>query len=174
MKKILITLGVVMAAAVASASSAFLPISQEEMARFDADHAITIQASDLASYTSTGVTFAITNVLVGPLSLKFTGYELDQPFWSQSNTNTTFSIKVSNGPASATGGFINALETAYVATPTVYGSFGASGSITNTMYDQSGITNVTTITVTTIKPSDLAGGKCRFFFRTLGAGWLQK
>ena len=94
---------------------------------FGANYALTVEASDLASFSATNTAIVFTNAVKAPYSLEFRGWKLDVPFDSETVTNA-FSMTVSFGETNATTKWLSSVQVAYDATPTVKASFGTTYS----------------------------------------------
>jgi hypothetical protein len=160
--------------------------AMSESAKYGATHVLELNAEDMVLTNADNTAVIWTNTVVAPCSVKFCGYVLDQAFDSATTNPGPYGITFSLGTSSASTKWLNAVQVASDATPTVYGSWGtdysvvcyatngAAGAVTSPrLNDQSSnVSLLATITPTTTNAlSSLAVGKLRCYFSLLGKNY---
>ena len=162
------------------------PCSAMESARYGATHVLELNADDMVLTNADNTAVIWTNTVVAPCSIRFCGYVLDQAFDSATTNPGAYGVTFSLGTSSASTKWLNAVQVASDATPTVYGSFGtdysvvcyatngAAGAVTSPRLNNqtSDVTILATVTPTTTNAlSSLAVGKLRAYFAVLGKSY---
>jgi len=162
------------------------PCSAMEGARYGATHVLELNAEDMVLTNADNTAVIWTNTVVAPCSIKFGGYVLDQAFDSATTNPGAYGVTFSLGTSSASTKWLNAVQVASDATPTVYGSFGtdysvvcyatngAAGAVTSPWLNNqtANVTLLATVTPTTTNAlSSLAVGKLRAYFAVLGKNY---
>ena len=118
--------------AMAQAAPKLRQLTWQEGGKYGATHALEFTAADLAGYTATNTAIVFTNTVVAPYALEFRGYVLDLAFDSSTVTNP-FSMTVSCGDGNSATKWMNAVQVAYDATPTVKASLGTDYTATSAL-----------------------------------------
>ncbi len=162
------------------------PCSVTEMARYGASHVMELNAEDMVRTNTDNTAVIWTNTVTAPCSIKFCGYVLDRAFDSATTNPGPYGLTFSLGTSASSTKWINAVQVAADATPTVYGSWGTdysvicyatngtAGAVTSPrLNDQSSsVTLLATITPTgTNALSSLTVGKLRAYFAVLGQNY---
>lgn len=162
------------------------PCAVTEMARYGASHVMELNAEDMVLTNADNTAVIWTNTVTAPCSVKFCGYVLDKAFDSATTNPGPYGITFSLGTSATSTKWINAVQVAADATPTVYGSWGtdysvvcyatngAAGAVTSPLLNNqtSDVTLLATITPTTTNAlSSLVVGKLRAYFAVVGQSY---
>lgn len=161
------------------------PCAVAEMARYGASHVMELNAEDMVLTNADNTAVIWTNTVTAPCSVKFCGYVLDKAFDSATTNPGPYGITFSLGTSTTSTKWINAVQVAADATPTVYGSWGtdytvscmASGQaavVTSPLLNAqtSDVTLLAKITPTTTNAlSSLTVGKLRAYFAVVGQSY---